>query len=43
MAHDPTDYPDPETFYPERFLDASGEINPAIRDPSTLIFGFGRR
>ena len=42
MAHDPADYPEPEKFMPERFLN-DNEINLSVRDPSTLTFGFGRR
>ncbi|GKZ33657.1 hypothetical protein AbraIFM66950_003685 [Aspergillus brasiliensis] len=38
MTHDPTIYPHPEVFDPERFL---GE-NPQP-DPSAWVFGFGRR
>lgn len=38
MARDPKEYgPDPEAFRPERFIDS------AARDPSRVIFGFGRR
>jgi cytochrome P450 len=35
-------YPNPEAFRPERFL-LNGKLNPAIRDPETVAFGFGRR
>ena len=32
----------PEAFMPERFL-KDGELDPAVRDPATIAFGFGRR
>ena len=35
-------YSEPEKFNPERFL-RDGQLNPSVRDPTTLIFGFGRR
>ncbi|KAM5539745.1 hypothetical protein V8D89_006558 [Ganoderma adspersum] len=35
-------YPDPETFNPERFLNDE-KINPDVQDPSTFVFGYGRR
>ena len=40
MLHDEKDYPDPETFKPERFLPGG---NGPERDPRQLIYGFGRR
>jgi cytochrome P450 len=42
MMHDEQSYPDPFSFKPERFI-KSGKINPAIKDPVTIAFGFGRR
>lgn len=43
MMKNPADYPDPDEFKPERFLDEAGNINPDVRDPSSMAFGFGRR
>ncbi|KAI9058132.1 cytochrome P450 [Trametes sanguinea] len=40
--HDPEIYPEPDRFYPERFI-KDGKLNPDILDPATIIFGFGRR
>ncbi|KAF8637703.1 hypothetical protein AX16_010778 [Volvariella volvacea WC 439] len=40
MTHDETIYPEPDRFMPERFLDASGNLN---NDDRILSFGFGRR
>ena len=42
MLHDPTVYPNPEEFVPGRFL-KDGRLNPDIRDPTRIAFGFGRR
>ncbi|KAL1725530.1 cytochrome P450 [Schizophyllum commune] len=43
MAHDKKAYPDPYAFKPERYLDADGKLDPNVRDPAKIIFGFGRR
>ncbi|KAI0754718.1 CyP450 monooxygenase [Daedaleopsis nitida] len=40
--NDPVLYPDPERFYPERFID-DGRINPEVVDPAQFMFGYGRR
>ncbi|KAI0372695.1 cytochrome P450 [Pilatotrama ljubarskyi] len=42
MSRDPVQYPDPERFSPDRFL-FNGKLNPVVRDPSSFVFGFGRR
>ena len=41
MLHDPTLYPEPDNFKPERFINADG----SLRDDPNLIsaFGFGKR
>ena len=42
MLRDENDYPDPESFKPERYL-KNGLPDLSVRDPSTIVFGFGRR
>ncbi|KAI0712385.1 cytochrome P450 [Earliella scabrosa] len=42
ILHDPGLYPEPDKFIPERFL-KDGHLNPDIRDPGSIAFGFGRR
>ncbi|OJJ32368.1 hypothetical protein ASPWEDRAFT_117096 [Aspergillus wentii DTO 134E9] len=41
FMHDPSTYPDPMAFKPERFLDTDGHIPEP--DPHNVAFGFGRR
>ena len=40
--NDPQIYPSPERFWPERYL-KEGTLDPNIRDPTMIAFGFGRR
>lgn len=42
MLHDEQLYPDPYSFSPERFL-KDGQLDPNIKDPAEIAFGFGRR
>ncbi|KAI0822115.1 cytochrome P450 [Trametes gibbosa] len=42
LSHDPDCYPNPEIFDPERFF-KDGKCYSGARDPSSYIFGFGRR
>ncbi|GJE99700.1 cytochrome P450 [Phanerochaete sordida] len=47
ILQDPTVYPDPTTFVPERFLrtapDGRVALDPSVPDPTHVAFGFGRR
>jgi len=42
ILHDEEIYSNPHEFRPERFL-KDGKLDPAVRDPNTAAFGFGRR
>jgi len=35
-------YPDAHAFNPGRFL-KDGQINPDVKDPEQVLFGYGRR
>ncbi|KAI0373886.1 CyP450 monooxygenase [Pilatotrama ljubarskyi] len=42
MLHDPEAYDHPDEFRPERFI-RDGRLDPTVRDPTSFMFGFGRR
>nr|GAT49365.1 predicted protein [Mycena chlorophos] len=42
LLRDESMYPDPIPFKPERFL-RDGQLDPDVREPETIAFGFGRR
>ena len=42
MLNDERVYPEPYEFMPERFL-KNGKLDPLVRDPMDIAFGFGRR
>jgi cytochrome P450 len=42
MVNNESEYPDPSSFKPERYL-KNGQLDPNIRDPALMAFGFGRR
>ncbi|KAL1751253.1 cytochrome P450 [Schizophyllum commune] len=43
MMHNETIYPDSYSYKPERFSTPEGELDPHVRDPANIAFGFGRR
>ncbi|KDR69244.1 hypothetical protein GALMADRAFT_145643 [Galerina marginata CBS 339.88] len=42
MLHDEDIYSNPSTFNPDRFM-KDGLLDPSVRDPGSMAFGFGRR
>ena len=42
MMHDSEVFNEPMVFQPERYL-KDGELNPDVKDPDSVVFGFGRR
>ena len=42
MFHNESVYPDAHVFNPDRFL-KDGQIDPEVKDPEQLAFGYGRR
>ena len=42
MLNNKADYPSPSSFNPEWYL-KNGQLDPNIRDPGLMAFGFGRR
>ncbi|PAV15413.1 cytochrome P450 [Pyrrhoderma noxium] len=43
LLNDPNVYPEPQIFKPERFLPQGNEEGSKQRDPTKVVFGFGRR
>ncbi|KAF9055298.1 cytochrome P450 [Hymenopellis radicata] len=43
ITHDPKVYPEPLAFKPERYMGPDGKLDPAVKDPSDIVFGIGRR
>lgn len=42
ILHNEIEYPNADLFNPDRFM-KGGALDPSIRDPATVAFGFGRR
>ena len=42
IFRDESAYPDAHVFNPDRFL-KDGQIDPSVKDPEQVLFGYGRR
>ncbi|KAF9554678.1 cytochrome P450 [Agrocybe pediades] len=42
LLQDEHHYPEPDLYNPDRFM-RDGKLNPEIRDPTQIVFGYGRR
>lgn len=42
MLHDERHFPEPDVFNPDRFI-INGRLEADVRDPTQIVFGFGRR
>ncbi|EAU89623.1 hypothetical protein CC1G_02512 [Coprinopsis cinerea okayama7 len=43
VMHDPTRFPEPDSFKPERYLTKDGKIVTSVLDSEDVAFGYGRR
>ncbi|PPQ83216.1 Dimethyrltryptamine 4-hydroxylase (PsiH) [Psilocybe cyanescens] len=43
VLNDPSEYPNPSEFRPERYLGPDGKPDDTVRDPRKAAFGYGRR
>ncbi|KAF8872233.1 cytochrome P450 [Infundibulicybe gibba] len=43
ILHDPDEFPEPEEYRPERYLNPDGSLNTQKCGPDVAAFGFGRR
>lgn len=43
ILHDEEMYPEPLRFNPDRYFEDDGQWDVKVRDPASVVFGFGRR